>query len=400
VARRLLFVVPWFLFPATTGGRIRTSQILRGMKGKAFEITLASPVTPDAERLFADDIGAVCDRFVPWPEHGRGAWRKLSRLLHIPGRLPAAVAIDRSASGRAVIARELAAKPDLLVVDFPHAAVLLEGRPPVPSVLFTHNVEAEIYLRQVTVARDPVRRAVWSNQTRKMERYEREALSLFDRVIAVSERDAKHFRDRYGIRNVFPIPTGVDLDFFAYHPPGEEPLVVFTGSMDWRPNQEGIEWLLREVWPEVRKGVPRASLKIIGRDPPARLVRAAEGAQVEFTGFVDDVRPHARGAAACVIPLLVGGGTRIKAYEAMAQGCPIVSTTIGMEGLPAEPDRHFLLADKPREFAAALLSLLRDRAQGDRIAQEARRFVEASFSAERVAREFERICWGAIEDGG
>jgi len=125
-------------------------------------------------------------------------------------------------------------------------------------------------------------------------------------------------------------------------------------------------------------------------------VHAADGARVEFTGFVEDIRPHVRGAMACVIPLLVGGGTRIKAYEAMAQGCPIVSTTIGMEGLPAEPLRHFLLADRPDEFAAALIRLLTDRALGARLAADARGFVEASFSSARVAAEFERICLGVL----
>ncbi len=225
-----------------------------------------------------------------------------------------------------------------------------------------------------------------------MERYERETLARFDRVIAVSERDAKQFRERYGIRDILPIPTGVDLDYFAFEAPAQEPRVVFTGSMDWLPNVEGIEWLLREVWPAVAKGVPRASLKVIGRDPPAHLVRAADGASVAFTGFVDDVRPHMRGAMACVLPLLVGGGTRIKAYEAMAQGCPIVSTAIGMEGLPAEPGRHFLLADRPDEFASAIVRLLTDRGLGARLAAEARGFVEASFSSARVAAEFERIC--------
>lgn len=400
MARRLLFVLPWFLFPANTGGRIRTSQILRGMKGGAFSVTLASPVTKDGETRFAEELRSVCDRFVSWPARPSGGWRKYARLLHLAGSLPVAVATDRSAEGSRIVARELAGKPDLLVVDFPHAGVLLPEAFGVPSVIFTHNVEAEIFRRQVAAARNPVARMVWRDQTAKMERYERETLARFDRVIAVSERDAKQFRERYGAKSVLPIPTGVDLDYFAYHAPAAGPRVVFTGSMDWLPNVEGIEWLLREVWPAVRKGVPGASLKVIGRDPPAHLVRAANGAGVEFTGFVDDIRPHVRGAAACVIPLLVGGGTRIKAYEAMAQGCPIVSTTIGMEGLPAEPGRHFLLADRPDEFAAALVRLLSDRALGGRLAADARGFVEASFSAARVAAEFERICLGALNAAG
>jgi glycosyltransferase involved in cell wall biosynthesis len=395
--RRLLFIVPWFLFPASTGGRIRTLQILRGLKGGAFSVTLASPATRGGEARFADEIRSACDRYVSWPSRRGSPWRRWLRLVHLAGLLPMAVECDRSLKGTRLVAAEIETKPDLVVVDFPHAAVLLPRRLGIPSVLFTHNVESEIYARQVAAATNPLVRRVWSGQTGKMERYERDTLARFDRVIAVSDRDARQFRERYGARNVVAIPTGVDLDHFVFHAPEAGHRVVFTGSMDWLPNVEGIQWLLREVWPSVAARVPQATLKVIGRDPPVHLVRAAEGLPVEFTGFVDDVRPHMRGASAAVIPLHVGGGTRIKAYEAMAQGCPVVSTTIGMEGLPAEPGRHYVLADRPAEFADALVGLLTDPARCARLAADARGFVEASFSSERVAREFERICLGLLD---
>jgi polysaccharide biosynthesis protein PslH len=394
--RRLLFIVPWFLFPASTGGRIRTLQILRGMKGGAFSVTLAGPVPRDGEKRFASELSSVCDRFVSWPSRRGSRWRRWLRLVHLAGLLPMAVECDRSLKGARVVAQQIERKPDLVVVDFPHAAVLLPPRLEIPSVVFTHNVESEIYRRQVAAAENPLLRHIWHGQSEKMERYERETLARFDRVVAVSERDARQFRDRYGTRSVVSIPTGVDLDYFSFQPPEAEPRVIFSGSMDWLPNAEGVEWLLRDVWPSVLKRVPQACLRVIGRDPPAHLVRAAHGLRVEFTGFVDDVRPHMRGAAASVIPLHVGGGTRIKAYEAMAQGCPIVSTTIGMEGLPAEAGRHYVLADRPEEFAGALVGLLTDPVRGARIAADARSFVEASFSSARVAAEFERICLSVL----
>ncbi len=394
--RALLFVASWFLFPPSTGGRIRTLQILRGLKGGAFSVTLASPVTRDGEHRFAAELKRICDRFVGWPTRRRSRWRRFRRLAALPGQLPVAVAADRSVEGRRVVARELAARPDLLVVDTAHAAAMLPGRVDVPSVLSTHNVEAEILLRGAAAAPGSLARLVGRQQAAKMERYERETLARFDRVIAVSERDAKLIREAYGARDVHAVFTGVDLDYFAFAPPSAEPRVVFTGSMDWPPNAGGIAWFLREVWPAVGLAVPGASFKVVGHNPPSRLVRAARAARVEFTGFVDDVRPHMRGAAASVIPLLVGSGTRVKAYEAMAQGCPIVSTTVGMEGLPAEPGRHFLVADQPADFARALVRLLRDPALGARLAADARRFVEAGRSAARTAAEFERVCLGAL----
>lgn len=394
--RRLLFIVPWFLFPASTGGRIRTLQILRGLKGGAFSVTLASPAPRDAARRFASELDGICDRFVSWPVRQGSVWRKWLRLVHLAGLLPMAVECDRSVKGARVVAQQIEMKPDLVVVDFPHTAVLLPRKLDVPSLVFTHNVESEIYRRQVAAAENPVLRHIWRDQSDKMERYERNTLARFDKVIAVSDRDAKQFRERYGVKSVVSIPTGVDLDYFAFHPPEPAPRVIFSGSMDWLPNADGIDWLLREVWPSVTKRIPRASLTVIGRDPPPHLVRAADGSSVRFTGFVDDIRPHMRGAAASVIPLRIGGGTRIKAYEAMAQGCPIVSTTIGMEGLPAEAGRHYILADQPEEFADALVALLADPARGSAMAADARSFVEASFSSARVAAEFERICLDLI----
>jgi len=394
--RRLLFIVPWFLFPASTGGRIRTLQVLRGLKGGAFSVTLASPVTDGGAEQFGEELKSACDHFVSWPSRRASWWNRFARVVHLAGLLPMAVESDRSVKGARVIAEQIEAQPDLVVVDFPHAAVLLPPKLEVPSVLFTHNVESEIYRRQVAAAENPILRRIWRDQAEKMERYERETLDRFDRVIAVSDRDAKQFRERFGTKSVVSIPTGVDLDFFSFVPPAPEPRVVFSGSMDWQPNAEGVEWILSDVWPAVTKQVPQASLKVIGRNPPAHLVRAARGMNVEFTGFVDDVRPHMRGAAASVIPLHIGGGTRIKAYEAMAQGIPIVSTTIGMEGLPAEPGRHYLLADGAQEFAGAIAGLLTDHSRGMALATEARRFVEESFSSARVASEFERICLGVL----
>jgi len=392
--RRLLFVSPRFLFPADSGGKIRTGQILRGMKGGAYEIALVSPVPAGGQVRFAAEIAAVCDRFAAWPEPRRGPAFRLTRLRHLASRLPVPVATDRSRPGRRAVAAELARRPDVVVFDFPHAAVLAPAGLAVPSVLFTHNVESEIFRRHAEVAANPVKKAIWREQLRKMERFERETLGRFDTVVAVSERDAAHFHARFGIAGAEVIPTGVDVDFFGYAPPGDSDCIAFTGSMDWLPNVDGIDFFLEQVWDLVIREVPRARLKVIGRSPPGFLVEKARarGVAWEFTGFVDDVRPHVRGCAAYVIPLRVGGGTRLNAFEAMAMGCPVASTAIGVEGLPLEPGRHYLRGDSPSELAAALVRLLREGDLRRRLAREARRHVEESFSFRRAAGAFEEIC--------
>src|SRR6266542_97817 len=176
---RLLFVSSRYLFPADSGGKIRTVNILRGMKGGAFEITLASPMPPQGVNGAAPEITAVCDRFAGWPAPIRGSQFRLSRMRHIVSHVPVAVATDRSESGRRTIRGELESKPDHVVVDFPHAAVLAPPPYACGSVMFTHNVEAEIFRRHAEVARNPIRRAIWRDQAKKMERYERDLLPRY-----------------------------------------------------------------------------------------------------------------------------------------------------------------------------------------------------------------------------
>ncbi|HKQ61672.1 MAG TPA: glycosyltransferase family 4 protein [Candidatus Polarisedimenticolaceae bacterium] len=390
--RQLLFVSTRFLFPADSGGKIRTTQILRGLKGGQFAITLASPGPAADGRSWDAELERACDRFAGWPARREHRWFPVTRMLHLVERLPIPVATDRSAAGRRVVAAELAQRPAVAVFDFPHAAVLAPGGIGVPSVLFTHNVESWIFRRHAEVERNPLKRAIWADQERKMRRFEAETLRSFDTIVAVSEGDAEWFRDELGIRDVAVIPTGVDLDYFHWGPPGDSSRVLFTGSMDWLANQDGIEYLLEEIWPHVVRALPAARMRVVGRKPPPALVSRAAAHGWEFTGFVDDVRPHVATGSVYVIPLRVGGGTRIKAYEAIAMGLPVVSTSIGVEGLPLVPDEHYLCADTPEEFAAAVVRLLCDPDQRLTLSRAARRYVEERFSIERAARVFEEIC--------
>ena len=214
--RRLLFVSSRYLFPTDSGGKIRTVNILRGMKGGEFEITLASPLPARSRSGDLEETADICDRFVGWPDSARGPLFQWTRMRHLVSRLPVAVATDDSKRGRREIERELERHPDIVVVDFPHAAVLAPPPYPCPGVLFTHNVEAEIFRRHAQIARSAIRRTIWRDQTAKMERFERELLPRYTSVVAVADRDKEYFKRAYGVDNVSTIPTGVDLGYFAY----------------------------------------------------------------------------------------------------------------------------------------------------------------------------------------
>ncbi|MBU6257213.1 MAG: glycosyltransferase [Burkholderiales bacterium] len=397
---RLVFVSPLFLYPADAGGKIRTTNILRGLKGGAFEITLLSPAAPGQAQTWRAEIDGLCDHYLSWPApRPRPNWRRAFDLFDaipanvVPDRVQAAITVVRGAVE--------AGAADLVVFDFVHSSVLKPERATCKTLCFTHNVEAEIFARHAEQASDALRRRVWASQHAKMVRFEAHSLRGYDKVIAVSERDARHFASQYGVAGAEAIPTGVDLDYFAWQEmPGEAsdvPTVVFTGSMDSAANRDGVEFFLDAVWPQVAAALPQARFVVVGRNPPPALVaRGRSQPGVDFTGFVDDVRPYLRSAQVSVIPLRVGGGTRIKAFEAMSSGSPVVSTALGVEGLEVEPGVHFLQEDGAAGFAAAVIGLLRDADARRRLARAARTLVESRFGHRVAARAFEDICLRAL----
>jgi glycosyltransferase involved in cell wall biosynthesis len=394
----LLFVSPRFLFPVDSGGKIRTTQVLRGMKGGQFHIKLMSPATPDLVTRHRDDLAQVCDEFESWPAPPEG-WRSmLNRGWHLLDALPMPVRVDRSDAAVAAVARALEARPDVVVFDFLHAAVLAPSRIEVPSVIFTHNVEAQIFARHLEVAESTWMRAIWRNQLRKMCAFEAQTLARFDVVVAVSAEDSRLFKRDYGVRNSHVIPTGVDLEFFRHTPPSRDSEIVFCGSMDWLANQGAMRYFMDEVWLAIVARVPDATMTVVGRAPPAALVAEAarRGLRWQFTGFVDDVRPIVGGAAVSVVPLQVGGGTRLKVFESMAMGPVVVSTSIGVEGLPVESGLNCIVVDDANGIAAAVVALLGDRERRFAMSQAARQFVEEKCGFVVAARSFESACVNAL----
>jgi glycosyltransferase involved in cell wall biosynthesis len=226
-----------------------------------------------------------------------------------------------------------------------------------------------------------------------MERFERQACRRFGGVVAVSEMDRAVF-EAYGALRTFTIPTAVDSDYFR---PGAEAAeakeLIFTGSMDWLPNEDAIMYFADEILPRVAVRVPGVSLTVVGRSPSARLRRLVQSqAAIRITGRVDDIRPYVDRAAVYVVPLRIGGGTRIKIYEAMAMGKAIVSTSVGAEGLPVADGGHLALADKPEAFADAVVRLLDDHETRRRLGRAARDFVESTCSWRAAAEAFGAAC--------
>jgi polysaccharide biosynthesis protein PslH len=242
-----------------------------------------------------------------------------------------------------------------------------------------------------------VKRAVYALEAAKMRRFEKAVLGRFRDVVAVSDNDRELMEAMDGTTRVTVVPTGVDTSTYRVDASvGQtEPRVMFLGSMDWPANIDGVEWFAAEVWPLVRAAVPDARFQVVGRKPPPRIQRLA-GESVEIVGGVESVLPYLRSAPVFVVPLRIGGGTRLKIYEAMAAQRAIVSTRVGAEGLDYSDGRDIVIADEPRAFADAVIRLLRDRDAREAMGRAAGA-TAARYDWSSVARQFEAVLTGAVE---
>jgi sugar transferase (PEP-CTERM/EpsH1 system associated) len=394
----ILWLKTEMLHPLDSGGRIRTYHMLRGLRGRAHVAYLtlddgtAGPDARASAREYCDEVITV--PFSP-PVKGTPAYYA-ALVRNLASRLPYAVARYRSPAMREAITRTVRERRvDLVVCDFLVPAVNVPAGLAVPAVLFQHNVEAVIWARRAQVATSFAARAYMREQWRRMRAFERRECRRFDHVIAVSEVDRDTFRDEYGVRSVSAIPTGVDVDFFHPSPNTATAAteMVFVGSMDWMPNSDAVAWFATDILPLVRRQISDARLTIVGRDPtPAVRELALRVPGVRVTGTVPDIRPYLAGGAVVVVPLRVGGGTRLKIFEAMAMEKAIVSTRIGAEGLPVRDGDELLLADDAPSFAAAVVRLLQDPVAARRLGEAAAVRVRQDFGWAAVTQEFGALC--------
>lgn len=390
---KILWVSPFFLHPTDRGAQIRTLGILRELH-RRHEIhfaTLEDPAYPEGRERCHE----YCTRFyaIPHRPPSRGSpGFLLQAAAGLWSGTPLAVSRYSSAPLRRVVS-ELAHSGgfDAKVCDFLASA---ENIPDLGDwVLFQHNVETTIWERHQEHAATPLLRFYTGMQARRMFRFERTACRRSAHVIAVSSVDAQRMRERFQIERVSDVATGVDLDHFrrgADAAPAAD--LVFTGSMDWLPNIDGVRWFVQEVLPLVRRERPDCSVVVAGRRPTAEVQAfAAQDPGVQVTGTVADIRPYLWGSSVAIVPLRIGGGTRLKIYESMAAGLPVVSTTVGAEGLVCHPGEDILLADSPPEFARACLDLLERADLRRELASRALDLVAARFSWDAVSRSFEEI---------
>ena len=332
---KILWVKSDFLHPTTKGGHIRTLEILKRLHRRHEIHYLALDLPEQSEGV--ERSSEYCTKAYPVPHRlpkrpSPRFWLQVSSNLF--SAIPLSVSRYRSdAMLRQVDKLRRTEAFDAVVCDFLFAAPNITDLG--ACVLFQHNVEAQIWKRQLEHAANPAHRYYLRDQYRKMWRYESNVCGRVKRVIAVSDGDAQTMRSEYQGSIVDSVPTGVDLEYFA--PPAVRDRaadLVFVGSMDWMPNVDGMRWFVDQVLPLIRERRPDCSLTVAGRSPGAHIRKLAQqDPRIQVTGTVPDVRPYLWGAALSIVPLRIAGGTRLKIYEAMAAKVPVVSTSIGAEGL-------------------------------------------------------------------
>ena len=404
---RILWLKTDLLLPLDKGGKLRTWHLMRRL-ARHHEITYLAFAEPGQQQADVDRMKEVASRVetITRGDAAKGTWRFYAdAAMHVVDPLPYAVGKYRSAEFRRRLDALLAESAfDLIVCDFLFPAVNLPKRLPCPAVIFTHNVESEIWRRHADTKQGVLAKWLYRTQYRRMLRCEGDALRRFDGVLAVSDTDRQTFDRIYpgAIRRpAHVVPTGVDTEYFApsvsqliRNPKSLIPSLIFTGSMDWLPNEDAMLFFCRDILPQIRAEVPDARLSIVGRAPTPAVQQLGDQAGVRVTGRVDDVRPYMREAAVYVVPLRIGGGTRLKIFEAMAMGKAVVSTAVGAEGLPVVDGRHVLLADEPAAFARAVIDLLRDAPRRDEFETAARALVVEKYDWSAVAGELEEALVG------
>jgi polysaccharide biosynthesis protein PslH len=400
VSVRILWLKTELLHPVDKGGKIRTYNMLKELKRNhhIVYLTLDDGTANEQARELASEYchDLIC---VPHRRHEKftaGFYVELA--LNLTSDLPYAIKKYESAAMRREIEKRVG-QFDVLICDFLAPAVNVPPDLNCATVLFQHNVEAMIWKRHYEVQTSAAKKKYLFRQWRKMVDFEAATCPRFDGVVAVSREDREQMEREYGVKNVYDVPTGVDTGFFR--PSGsverDPHNLVFTGSMDWLPNEDAIRYFTEQIMPRIKQSIPAVTLTVVGRDPyPALLELSKRDPSVIVTGRVDDVRSYMERAAVYIVPLRIGGGTRLKIYEAMAMEKPIVSTSIGAEGLPVVNGTEIVLADDPESFADAVVKLLKDQNLADEIGQRAAARVRREFGWDTVADSFAAICEGAM----
>ena len=400
---RALVLDEWIPYPPDSGKRVRTWNLLRRLARRHKVLLLCYGDSESEAAHVVRSAGIALHTVSPLPE--LAGWRLYWRLFgNLFSPNPYSCSKHDTRRFRDSLRRLLSENHfDLVHFEWTPYARFMDEIGDIPCLIMAHNIESQIWSRRARQSRKLIETAFFNLQARKMDSFERRVMRRADWVALVTELDAEQVR-AWGVERTSLVENGVDVDqFVPLEGKCDSDEVLFLAALDWYPNLDALDYLLEDILPLVRQASPTARLRIVGRRPPAGLKeRIARCPEAELVGEVADVRPFLARAAVVVVPLRIGGGSRIKILEALAMGKAIVSTSVGAEGLAVTDRVHLLLADAPSDFAAQTARLLKSPEERLRLGENGRRLVVERYGWDQIARTLEwawqQAC--AVRGGG
>lgn len=383
-ARELLVVIPTLPYPPVWGFGQRAYQLTRHL-ARRHRVTVVSYAHP-SQRGEVEELAREVHEVVAVPREPQPLLaRRMMQLRNATSRLPSHTAALRTRSLQAAVDQTLARRRfDVIVLESSQMGWLDLPRD-IPVIVDEHNIESELLERMSQSERSELRRRFNRIEFRRYQRFETDVWDRSAACAATSQRDASMVSARRPDLPVAVVPNGVDVEHFAAAGRPQVPQrLVFTGLLDYRPNLDGITWFLDSVFPLIRQRHGQVQLQVVGHGAP-EVLESLRRPGVQVTGRVPDLTANLDEASVAVVPLRIGGGTRLKVVEAMAMGKAIVSTTLGAEGIDVVDGQDLLLADDPADFADAVGRLLDEPDLGQRLGTRARRLAVEQYSWERSA---------------
>lgn len=379
---------PW---PPSRADQMTVDRMVRFLAGRGHEVDLACFVESEAEEhALRQGLGSVCRRIdaVRLPR-----WRSYaSTLASLPTRQPMQVAYFADPSMRRLVEQRVA--EGAYDVAYAHLIRMTEyvRRLRVPKAVGLQISQALNLERMHTHAKDPFRKVFYRIESSKVRPYEAHVCADFDQVFLVGQRDIDELQKTAPVTNAMVCPHGQDIPPFerVRGTPRDPGAIVISGVMATYTNVDAVSWFAKEIFPLVERAIPEASFWIVGRNPQRAVLDLARPPRVVVTGEVPDVSEWLCRASVGVAPLRIGAGMQNKLVQAMAAALPVVATTVANEGIGAMPESQILIRDEPKSFADAVVRLLRDAPERERLGRAARSFVEAHWTWEAHFEEMEK----------
>ena len=381
-------ITPKIPYPLHSGADIVTFNTIKYLSRRGYKITLLSIMDSDSSHY--DELKRWCEVHPILKNTDNTIW---GAMLNLFSKTPYTISKYQTpkliSKIKQVMKKE---KFDIVHIEHLHMAYYRKfTRKGLPVFLRMHNVETTIMERFYRQQKNPLSKIYSFIQWKKLHEYESQAVEKFSRCIVITDVDKERLQSMNPKPVYRSIPAGVDISYF--HPINckEEPYsIVFVGSLDWFPNVDGICWFCKKVFPFIKAKVPEAKLYIVGRNPPIR-VKKLENKNVVILGFVKDIREWLAKSNVSIVPLRIGSGIRIKILEALAMGIPVVSTSIGCEGIEVINGKEILIANEEKAFAKDILSLLQDENYAKRLRENGLKLVRDRYSWDEIAKKFEEV---------